>query len=103
MTITFLGLPSDWTRGIDTAIMLALFMLWEVYCIRKFGITPLVQPSSTSVRPHIDNMGHLTGYLVGIAAGAFIRTKDPDWKNKERHHFLTEDFGKRRNETQAQK
>ena len=107
MTITILGLPPEWTRGIDTAIMLALFMLWEVYCIRKFGITPSVNPSPTSVRPHIDNMGHLTGYFVGIAAGAIVRSTDPYWKDRERHHFLTEDFGKikdsRTNDPQAQK
>lgn len=72
--------------------MLAVFILLEVLSLRKWGIVPAKLLNTG--RPHIDNMGHLTGYLTGIGAGALIRTTDPKWKNVERKHFFTKDFGK---------
>ncbi|CAF9934036.1 hypothetical protein IMSHALPRED_009567 [Imshaugia aleurites] len=87
-------LPPDWTRGMDTGVMLAVFMLLEVMSLRKWGIMP-AKLLNTS-RPHIDNMGHLSGYCVGIGTGALIRSTDPRWKNAERKHFFTKDFGKRK-------
>lgn len=78
----------------DTGVMLAVFMLLEVMSLRKWGIMP-AKLLNTS-RPHIDNMGHLSGYCVGIGTGALIRSTDPRWKNAERKHFFTKDFGKRK-------
>lgn len=90
--ITLPFLPPEWTRGIDTGVMLAVFMLLEVMSLRKWGITPAKLLDRG--RPNIDNMGHLSGYCAGIGAGALIRSTDPKWKNAERKHFFTRDFGK---------
>ncbi len=73
--------------------MLAVFVLLEVMSLRKWGITPANLLNTG--RPHVDNMGHLCGYLAGIGAGAFIRYTDPKWKNAKRKHFFTKDFGKK--------
>ena len=72
--------------------MLAVFILLEVMSLRKWGITP-AKVLNTG-RPHVDNMGHLSGYFAGIIAGLAIRRTDPRWKNAERRHFFTKDFGK---------
>ena len=72
--------------------MLAVFILLEVMSLRKMGIVPTKVLHSG--RPHVDNMGHLSGYFVGIGAGALVRSTDPEWKNAERKHFFTKDFGK---------
>ena len=81
-------IPSEFTRGIDTGVLLSIFVLYEVWNLRKYGITP------STVKSQVDHMGHLTGYFVGIGAGAIIRAKDPRWRDVERHHFFTEGFGK---------
>ena len=77
----------------DTGILLAILMLLDVASLRKWGIvaTKLLNTG----KPHIDYMGHLSGYTAGIGAGAFIRSTDPKWKNAERKHFFTKDFGKK--------
>ncbi|KAL9077139.1 MAG: hypothetical protein Q9161_000405 [Pseudevernia consocians] len=91
-TITLPFLPPAWTKGIDTALLLFFFILLEVISLRKWGIAP---PKLLNTgRPHVDNMGHLSGYFAGIGAGALIRSTDPKWKNAERKHFFTKDFGK---------
>ena len=72
--------------------MLAVFMVLEIMSLRKWGITPVILRDTA--RPYIDHMGHLSGFFVGIGAGAFIRSTDPKWKNVERKHFFTKDFGK---------
>ncbi|KAL9128728.1 MAG: hypothetical protein Q9175_007467 [Cornicularia normoerica] len=90
--ITLPFLPPEWTRGVDTGVMLAVFMLLEVMSLRKWGVTPVILPNAR--RPYVDNMGHLSGYFVGIGAGSLIRSTDPKWKNAERKHFFTKDFGK---------
>ncbi len=69
-------------------------MTSEILAIRKWGITPTLEHGAK--RPRIDYMGHLAGYVAGVGAGAVIRSTHPTWKNKERHHFLTEKFGKRK-------
>lgn len=90
--ITLPFLPPAWTRGIDTAFLLLFLILFEAMSLRKWGIasTKLLNTG----RPHVDNMGHLSGYCAGIGAGALIRSTDPKWKNAERKHFFTKDFGK---------
>ncbi|CAD6589753.1 MAG: hypothetical protein ASARMPREDX12_004015 [Alectoria sarmentosa] len=90
--ITIPFLPPEWTRGVDTGVMLAVFMLLEVMSLRKWGIRPTKLLNTG--RPHVDNMGHLAGYFTGIGAGALIRSTDPKWKNAERKHFFTKDFAK---------
>ena len=45
-------------------------------------------------RPHVDNMGHLSGYAAGIGAASLIRLKDPKWHDVERHRLLTKYFGR---------
>lgn len=60
--------------------------------LRKRGIVP-AELLHTG-RPGIDNMGHLSGYLAGIGAGVTIRSTDPKWKDVERKHFFSKDFGK---------
>ena len=85
-------LPPEWTRGIDTGVLLATFIILELVSLRKKGIMPAKLLNTG--RPAVDNMGHLSGYLAGIGAGAFIRSTDPKWKNVERKHFFTKDFGK---------
>ena len=73
-------------------MLLAVFVLIEIMSLRKWGIAP---PELLNTgRSHVDNMGHLSGYVAGIGAGAFIRSTDPKWKNAERKHFFTKDFGK---------
>ncbi|KAL6718073.1 hypothetical protein ACLMJK_004158 [Lecanora helva] len=83
-------LPSIFTQGIDTGALLGICILYEVWCIRKHGIKPPLVKIPGRERPDVDNMGHLTGYLAGIGAGAIIRSKDPKWKDIERRHFYTE-------------
>lgn len=90
--ITLPFLPPEWTRGVDTGVMLAVFMVLEIMSLRKWGITPVILRDTA--RPYIDHMGHLSGFFVGIGAGALIRSTDPKWKNVERKHFFTKDFGK---------
>ena len=77
----------------DTGILLAILMLLEVANLHKWGIVPTKLLNTG--RPHIDYMGHLSGYLTGIGAGAIIRSTDPKWKNAERNHFFAKDFGKK--------
>lgn len=72
--------------------MLAVLILLEVMSLRKWGIRPAKLLNTR--RPGVDYMGHLSGYLTGIGAGALIRSTDPKWKTAERKHFFTKDFGK---------
>ena len=81
-------IPPEFTRGIDSGVLLGIFVLYEMWNLRKHGITP------STVKSQVDYMGHLTGYFAGIGAGAIIRAKDPRWRDVERHHFFTEGFGK---------
>ena len=71
--------------------MLAIFILLEVISLRKWGITPANLLNTG--RQGVDHMGHLSGYLAGIGAGACIRSTDPKWRNAERRHFFTKDRG----------
>jgi len=77
-TITLPLIPPEWTRGIDTGLLLVVLIASEILSIRRFGITPSVE--SGSLRPHIDYMGHLAGYATGIGAGAVIRSTHPKYK-----------------------
>ena len=88
-------LPPEWTRGIDTGVVLAVFIILELLAIRKFGLgaTP-PKLENTSVKPLVDNLGHLSGYFAGIGCGAAIRSHDSYWKDLRRRHFFTRDFGK---------
>ena len=72
--------------------MLAVFILLEAMNLRKSGIVPAKMLNTG--KPSVDIMGHLSGYFAGIIAGALIRSTDPKWKNAERKHFFTKDFGK---------
>lgn len=85
-------LPPEWTRGVDTGVLLAVLMILEAIRLRKWGLTPAKWLHTG--QPVIDSMGHLCGYSVGICAGALIRSTDLRWKSVKRKHFFTKDFGK---------
>jgi len=94
-TIQFPFLPPEWTRGIDTGVVIGAFILLELLSIRKYGLGRTLPKGQTETgRPLVDNLGHLSGYFAGIGAGALIRSYDPYWKNLKRRHFFTKDFGK---------
>lgn len=80
-------------------------MIMELLAIRKFGLgaTSAKSNGGKHSKPLIDNLGHLSGYVAGIGAGAIIRTYDPYWKNMKRHHFFSKDFGKRDTRVAASK
>ena len=92
--ITLPMLPPEWTRGIDTGVLLGIIILYEIYGIRKRGIAPPRALNGETRRPSVDHMGHLAGYTAGIGGGFIVRSNDPKWRDIERHHFLTRDFGK---------
>lgn len=71
-------------------------MIMELLAIRKFGLGATIPKGNgdRSLKPLVDNLGHLSGYIAGIGAGAIIRSYDPYWRNLKRHHFFGRDFGK---------
>jgi len=71
-----------------------MFMLAEIYTIRRYGISPPMGKLAETARPHSDNMGHLTGYAVGIGAASIIRSRDPKWRDTKRHHWYTGKFNR---------
>lgn len=84
-TITFPFLPSEWTSWVNTGVILALFVAYEAFHLRRAGLYDhklLAKHGAV-----IDRIGHLGGYGAGIAGASLLRQYDPKWRDLERHSF----------------
>ena len=77
----FPGLDMSW---LNTGVVLAVIFLLEVSRLRKGVIDPKLFEKQGIT---IDHVGHVSGYVAGIAAGMYIRKHDPRWRDIERRSF----------------
>ena len=65
--------------------MLAILFFFEVRGLRRYGLQNLAEVAKHGHAT--DHVGHIAGLVVGIVAGALIRTYDPKWHGLQRHRF----------------
>lgn len=94
-TIQLPFLPPEWTRGVDTGVVLAIFILSEIRGLRKTGLKVPKSTPGTPLQPRVDHMGHLAGYAAGIGGAAIIRATDPKWRDAKREHWYIRDSKKK--------
>jgi len=64
---------------------LLIVLAREILGLRKRGTIKNVKLAEN--QSGTDHIGHLTGFVVGIAASCLIRSNDSRWHNLERCHF----------------